>query len=441
VLDTGGKPDVLITAGPHETLAQPQLVGDGRTLLYAIRAGRTFNEGQIVVQPIDGGERRVLVEGGTDARVVSTGHLIWMRDDIVYGQPIDLGTLRLAGGPVAVIEGVRLGNNSGAGQYSVADNGTIVYAPGSSDAGRDLVWVDRSGHEEPTGAPAQSYTYPRVSPDGTRVAAATTDGDEDLWIWDFGRKTMTKLTAGPDMDTYPVWTPDSRSIVFRSGPAGGSSDVYRRAADGTGTLERLTNSPDSKSPQMVLADGQRVLVRTTSTDNTPSGTMQILPLKPGAPATPVLPKLKEVNAEISPDGRWILYQSSEGSTHDEIHVRPFPDTDAGHWQISSGGGSRPLWSRTGREIFFLGSSTTSSELLRVEVEPTPVGGSFRYGTASALFSLAPYIRGGLGRSWDISIDDKRFLVVKPTGVNLQTHDSINVVTHWFDELAAQVRAK
>jgi Tol biopolymer transport system component len=441
VPETSGTPETLITA-PNEaagyTMASPQLVDDGRAVLYTVRTKLSFNEARIVVHPF-GGTPRVLIDGGSDGQIVPTGHLLWMRDNRLHAQAINLKTLQLAGGPVPLIEGVRTATATGVGQVGVSDSGTIAFVPGSVATAADLVWLDRAGHEEPTGAPPQAYTYPRISPDGTKVVANTTDGDLDIWIWDFVRRTPTRLTSGPEADSYGVWTPDGRSIVFRSGPSGGLPNIYRRAADGTGSLQRLTNAPASQAPQMVLTDG-RILFRSAASDTTAAGPLMIVPLEPGATAEKVFPAQPAPisNAEVSPDGRWIAYQSVEGSSRTEIHVRPFPGVDSGQWQISSSGGTRPFWSRNGRELFY---ASMTGKLMRAEVQPTRPGGPFAYGLPAELLDVRKYSPGAIGRGLDISPDGQRFLMVKPVSPVTSTHETLVVVTHWFDELRSRVKGK
>jgi Tol biopolymer transport system component len=319
----------------------------------------------------------------------------------------------------------------------------MVFAPGTSDQTSDLIWVDRSGHEEPTGAPPLAYAYPRVSPDGTKIVLNTTDGDLDIYVWDIARKTMTKLTSGPDRDAYAVWTPDGRSIVFSSVSTNLSGDLYRRAADGTGSAERLTDSPESEAPQMVLADGRRVLVR-SMTGSLVQGELQVWPLEPGGKPEPVFakPPAAQVSGEVSPpDGRWIAYESPEGSTRPEIHVRPFPATDSGHWQITSGGGSRPMWARSGRELLFQSGIGPNARLMSVPVQTAPSGGPFTYGTAAPVTDLSKYRQGAVGRSYDIFPDGQRFVMLKQVGLDPNERLSLTIVTHWFDELRARVKAK
>ena len=341
-----------------------------------------------------------------------------------------------------MIEGIRMGGATGVAQLAIADNGTLVLTQGAATAVGNLVWVDRTGRAEPTGAPAQAYGYARLSPDGTKILATTTDGDADLWLWDIARKTSTRLTSGPETDSYPVWTADSKFILFRSGPGGTDKiDLFRRAVDGTGDALRLSDASLVDTPMAILKDG-RVLLRRTPNDTSPLGTLEILPVETGAKPVPLFAKQPAaiVNAEISPDGRWLAYQSSEGSTRNEIHVRPFPNVESGHWQISSALSSRPMWSKSASSLELFYHAVLSggiARLMRVTVPAIPAGAPFTFGASEPLLDLSGYSAGALGRAWDISADGKRFLMVKVANAEPVERNSMIVVTHWFDELKAR----
>ena len=435
IAETGGKPRILVsvTQDSGELIGHPQLLNDGRDVLYSVRQrDSTWNDAEIVVQPLDGGARRVLIPGGTDGRVLPSGYLVSWRDDSLWGQAFDERTLRLAGGPVPLEEGVRAavaaGGGTGIGQFSIADNGTLVFVHGT-DALSTLVWVDRLGKVEPIGAPPHDYQHPRISPaGGLKIAVAATDGDVDIWIWDEGRKTPVKLTSGPDRETYPVWSRDSAHIYYNSNAAG-RQEVYRRAADGTGGADRLTNTPDTKLPLAMMPDSQGLLVRTVTVETK----LAVLSLVDRALKPLLKTSFNQVNGEVSPDGRWILYQSEEGSTVEEVHVRPYPDTDAGHWQISTGGGRMPLWSRSGREILYVARGP--DRLMAVPVTPVAAGAPF--GTPVVLFA-APYRLTAIGRTFDISPDDKRFVFVRSGDTEANTLPALTVIVHWLDSVKTRV---
>lgn len=435
VADTGGTPETLVEVAQdsNEEMARPQLVNGGRDIIYSVRpAGTAYNDGQIVIQPVGGGARRVLVQGGSDGRLVSSGHLLWVRDNTLFAQPAS-ASAQLSGGPVPVVEGVDATSITGTGKYAVSDNGLIAFLPGAGDVKSDLVWIDREGREEKSGAPSRAYQYPRISPDGTRVAASASDGEQDIWIWDFARQTMSRLTSGVDQDAYPVWTPDSRQVLYRTSQST-QAEIFRRMADGTGAAEQLTTRPRIfDTPFQVLKD-QRVLA--LSADSAASFLYVLTPGADGTAAPLISTSSRQVgSAEVSPDGRWIAYQSSEGSTVDEIHVRPFPKTDGGHWQISSGGGRMPLWSKDGTELFF--RTSNRGRLMGVTVQATPGRPDFVYGSPAQVLDTSTWRGGNVGRPYDITADGRRLLAIIPVTANSAERPTITVITNWFDELRAR----
>ncbi len=434
VNEEGGKPKTLVSVKPGsgELFAQPQFLNDGRALLYTVRRrGASFNEGQIVVQTMPDGDRGVLVSAGMDGRVLPSGHLIYTRDNTLFAQAFNPATLQVSGGEIPVVEDVRQAGGSGAGEFALSEAGTLVYVPGANSGMGELVWVDRQGHEKPTGAPPHNYLFPRLSPtDGTKIAVSAMDGDNDILVWDDVKKTPLSLTSGPDTDLAPVWALDGRSVIFRSNP-GSQEGLFRRAADGTGRIERLTNSPDAEYPLGVLKDG-RLLLRLRTR-------LSLLTLGGEAKLEPVLPTVKEgqTDGAVSPDGRWIAYQSREGSTREEIHVRPFPNTDAGHKIISSGGGSHPVWAPSGLELIYCARSPV--RLVVVKVAPVPPGADFVSGTPETLLDGTKFFLPQYAPTFDISADGQRFLMAKP--LNANERPSLTVVMNWFDELRAAMKGK
>jgi eukaryotic-like serine/threonine-protein kinase len=261
--ENGGAPETLVTAAsPDERLAQPQLLPDGRTLLYTVRVSNADGN-QIVVQGLNDKTRRVLVDSGLDGRIVSTGHLLWVRDSTLYAQAIDPKSLVLSGTPVALVEDVATSSLSVVAQMGLADNGTLVFLTGTSDESSDLVWTDRGRKIEPLGAPRRIYQYVRLSPDGKRVVANTVDGDRELLVWDIALKTSSKLASNMPFGGRPVWSHDSKWVIYPWRAAASEPyALYRQAADGTGVPERLFSAPGFESPLMALPDG-RVLLKST----------------------------------------------------------------------------------------------------------------------------------------------------------------------------------
>ena len=306
-----------------------------------------------------------------------------------------------------------------------------VDAPaGLAGTARTLVWVDRMGKEEPIAAPPRGYVYPRLSPDGTRVAVAAIDQEQDIWIWDLRRATLTRLTLEPGVNQYPVWTPDGRRIIFTSDRAGGVANLWWQAADGTGAAERLTTSSNAQVPTGISPDGTQVVF----TEPTPTMGRDLLrlALDGSRRVTPLLQtKFDERNGIVSPDGRWLAYES-DSSGRFEIYVRPFPNAGGGQWQVSTGGGTRPLWARSGKELFFFGPD---GALMRVGVEAS--GATWNAGTPTKLLEGRYFTGGGVntGRTYDVSPDGQRFLMIKAPGADsAAAPPSIIVVQHWDEEL-------
>jgi serine/threonine-protein kinase len=271
---------------------------------------------EIVVQAIHGGHRRVLVRGGSDARLLSTGHLVYTRSGTLFAVAIDPKRFELNGSPVPMVEGV-------VAQFDVADNGTLVFMPGTpaDSPKRTLVWVDRQGREEPLSAKPRAYHHLRLSPDGRQIAVEIRDEENDIWTWDLVRKTLTRLTIGPSSDGYPVWTHDGRHVIYRSTGARGTT-MFRRAADGTGSAATLLHAPADISPQSLSQDDKQLVYRGL---NPKTGRdLMLLPLDPTGSPTPLIQtEFTEDNGHVSPDGRWIAYESNESGAR-EVFVRPFP---------------------------------------------------------------------------------------------------------------------
>jgi Tol biopolymer transport system component len=440
--DSGGTPQIIFSVDEKkETVRQPQLLDDGAHLLVSVQpqGAQSQDDSDIVLVTIASGERRVLVHGGTDGHLLSSGHLVYIREATLLAVAVDMKRLETSGGPVSVVEGVNEVNASGAGQFAVAGNGTLVFAPGSAaSAQRTPVWVDRKGKETPIPAKPRAYRYARLSPDGKQFAIDATDEDYDIWIWDFARESPSRLTFGPARDQYPLWTRDSHWVIYQTLDSDTSGGIFRRAADGNGGAETLLKDGINPAPTSLSPDG-KLLVYTETGPGTGQDVM-LLPLDPAGPAKPLLhSRFDERNADVSPDGRWIAYASNETAGVTNVFVRPFPAVDTAQWQVTTTGGSVPTWSKDGRELICAMTQPGGPPSLAAFPVPViPAGASFTTGKPEVLFSMVPYY-SFVGRTYDISRDG-RFLLLK-TGAATTLHPSITVVSHWVDELRARVTAK
>jgi Tol biopolymer transport system component len=436
----GGKPEVLTKPDTQKGEADhfwPEVLPGGNAVLFTIvsiggapaATARAIDNAQIAVLDLRTGGQKILIQGGSYPRYVRSGHIVYGAAGALRAINFDLDRLEVRGDPVLIQQSV-VTTGIGAANFSIASDGSLVYLAGSAagPADRAIVWVDRQGREEPVGAPRRQYMFPRISPDGSKVAVDSRDENLDIWIWDFGRTTLTRLTFDPGLDTTPVWTRDGSRIVFT---AHASSSLFWKAADGTGTAEQLTASSNALFPSSFSPDGTRLVLREQQPGQ--GFDMSVLVMDAERRVRPLIQtSFNEVNADISPDGRWMAYQSNESGTgRFEVYVRPFPDVDSGKWQISSGGGGWPVWARSGRELFYFVGSGRTAGLMSVPIQP---GATFTWDKPRLLFE-GPYIGPNFGRSYDVSPDGSRFLMIKDDlPSDAAPAPQLVVVQNWFEEL-------
>jgi serine/threonine-protein kinase len=384
---------------------------------------------QIAVFDRESGTYEIVLRGGTHARYVSSGHLLYAAADTLRAVTFDPVTFDVRGTPVPVVPDVLTTTgvtSSGGVQAVVATDGTLIYVRGVNpgSARRTPVWIDRQGRESALVAPARAYVSPRISPTGGHIVYAA---EADLWIWDAARLTFTRLTFDPALDAWPVWTPDGRRVIFSSERDGGRN-LWWQSADGSGGIERLTRSLNPQNPTSVSPDGNRV-VFTEAGKPTAEDVMQVELSGNHEVTALVETPFAERNGVISPDGRWLAYEATEGGPN-EIHVRPYPNVGDGRWQVSSGGGTRPLWSRDGRELFYV---TGTGAIMGVRVD----GGKAWSATPAVNIIGSGYmtnLQGFLGRTYDVSPDGQRFLVLKSTADVDARPPELVVIQHFDEEL-------
>ncbi len=405
-----------------------QILPDGDWILYT--ANFFAAQPKAMVQSLKSGERRELLQGAS-ARYLTTGHLVYSIENSIYAVPFDLSSLKVGDGAVPVVGGVSRGIAS---EWTVSDSGTLVYIPGTKVGvgfSHSLVWVDRAGKEEPIAAPPNPYWFPRISPDGTRIALSIgIPGDTDIWIWDLIRKGLTRLTFD-GTSAVALWTPDGKRIAYTNE---GENKVFYKAADGTGKSDFLAGIPDKRLNPWSWADNGKVVVLEDygrgAFDN-----IGMLASEGDRKWKPLLnEKFAERQPQVSKNGRWLAYVSNESGKY-EVYVRPFPDVGAGRWQVSTNGGENPLWSPDGRELFF----RSRDAVMAVSVKTDP---GFSYETPKILFQGSYFLLTGVvGTLWDISPDGKRFLMIKQSPGESGSNPKINVVLNWIDELKQRVPAK
>jgi serine/threonine-protein kinase len=444
----GGTPTVLTRPERGQGAVDhlwPEMLPGGHAVLFTVTtinsgtAGGDLSTARIAVLDLQTGNSTVVVRGGSDAHYASSGHLVYGADGTLFAVPFDVKTFTTHGTPVPIVRDVLATPNGGV-DAALSSTGTLVYSRGVLPTTVPVgspVWVDRNGQEQATGMPSRPYGVIRVSPDGTRAAVDIRNpASSDVWVWDFARSTLTRLTFEPETDDNPVWTPDGRRVVYRSFRKG-VPQLFWTFADGTSTPERLPTSSvvigNGPIPKGMAPDGQSVVIIET----TPKGDQDLMQvfLDKDKHVQPLLTTAAaESNADVSPDGRWLAYQSDESGSLD-VYVRPFRDVNGGRWQISSGGGSRPVWSHDGRELFY---TSANNELMTVQVQTTP---TFTAGRPAKLFDWH-FVPGNGYRAYDVSPDGRRFLMIKQTASDdvSVTSPNIVVVENWLDELKRLVPA-
>lgn len=428
----GGPPELLVApnAGRGELLyAWPHWLPNRSALLFTILPARASIEAaQIALLDVETRETRVILTGGTSPRYSPTGHLVYAARQRLFAVAFDPDSATTSGQPVELRGiAVSMQEDNGAAQFALASNGTLAFIEPETPRERPrqtLAWIDRAGNETPLSLEPRLYNAPRVSPDGTRIAFDIIGGNRDVWVWDVGRQSLTRLTDGPNEDMLPLWSRDGRRIYFTSA-RGGNFDIYSQAADGSSPARLELASPGFQAPNSFSPDGTKLVAQLEFRD------ISVIDL-----ARSTLEPLLQSDAiewlgEVSPDGRWLAYDSNESGQF-EVYLRPFPDVTGARVQVSAGGGF-PRWGPPGsNELYYL-TADGAMMAVAVELEPT-----LRVGRPTALFQFAE--QGGLGtssRPYDVA-SDGRFIAPRVLADDLSRSVTVTVILNWFEELREQV---
>jgi serine/threonine-protein kinase len=416
--------------GEGDHLWPEVLPGSNAVLFTLAPTTGGLDQSQIAVLDLSTGVQTILVPGGSDAHYLPTGHLIYAAGGMLRAIRFDLAQLTVIGTSVPVLSQM-MTSTFGAAELAAATDGTLVYVPSGvpgREALRGLTWVDRQGHETAIAAPPRAYSYPRLSPDGTRIALYLNDQEQDIWLWDLERSILTRVTSDPGFDTYPVWMPDGRRLVFSS-ERGGGRNLFMQEVTLASTAERLTKSGNRQHATSVSPDGGH-LVFTETSPTTGEDVMELGLNAVHQVAPLVRTQFTERNGEISPDGHWLAYEAND-SGELQVYLRPYPEVASARWQVSTTGGTRPLWARNSQELFYL---TPAGALMQVGVthgttwaptSPTTLVVAGRYFAGTAALS---------GRTYDVSPDGRRFLMIKEAAVGTARADQMVLVQNWFEEL-------
>jgi len=426
----GGKPETLTTPDPKRDESShrlPSWLLNGKAVLFTVMKYHFDPKPWLALLRLDTGEWRVLFEDAADARYLPTGHLVFLRQGTLMAVRFDPAKLEVIGQPVALVENVMqafgltfAGHHTGAGQLGISDTGSLIYAPGGvpPPPSNSLVWVDQRGIEQPAAALQFPFSSPRLSPDGQRVAYTASS---QVYVYDLGRGTNSRLT-GEGWAFYTIWTPDGNRLLFSLGKSR-ADNLFWQPYDGSSPMERLTTSEYGQRPGSWSSDGKTLAFVDIHPDT--GADIAMLDVRSGR-VTPFLnSQFEEWYPEFSPDGRWMAYTSDE-SNRQEVYVRPFPGPGLKQ-QVSSEGGSEPLWARNGKQLFYRRED-------QVWVVDIRTNGGFAAGKPHLLFEKPGYGRTYPIRSWDLSLDGQRFLMVKFENRKPTPVTEMILVQNWFEEL-------
>jgi serine/threonine-protein kinase len=435
----GGEPDSLTTpdkAKDEVSHRLPHFLPDGESVLFTIMRESLDLQPRVALLDLKNRKWRVLEKDAADARYVPTGHLVFLQQGTLMVVPFDLGRHEVTGQPVPAIANVMQalniphpGHNTAAGQFSISNSGWLVYAEGGilPDSQDSLVWVDREGKAEPVVSSKVAFFAPRLSPDGQRIAYTTLSREQAAWICDINRGTAPFRLTSEGKAAWANWTPDGKWLVFgwsKSGPP----NLYWQPSDASSAMEPLTTSDYLQAPGSFSPDGATLAFTEWHPENGNSDIL-LLDLR-SRRVTPFLnSRADECLPVFSPDGRWIAYSSDEGKSDVwEVYVRTFPGP-GGKWLISHEGGIEPLWAHNGKQLFYRSLDGQQAWVVDVQTD-----GGFSPGKPRLLFKGQGLEQSGMSRGWDLSLDGRRFLMVKMEERKPQPVIEMILVQNWFDEL-------
>jgi len=435
----GGTPAPLTTLDTQkgETSHRwPQVLPGSNAVIFTVETTNTntFDDADIAAYSSSTGKTKTILHGGFHGIYLPSGYLVYMHNGTLYGVPFDAKGLEVTGQATAVVDNVVANPNTGTAQFSISENGVMVYVAGSAvDRSVSIYWMDADGKFAPLREPAGNYGNLALSPDGKRLAMDIREPKRtDIWVYELDRDTLTRLTFAGDGNSRPVWTPDGQRIVYSALEKNVAPNIWWIRADGGGDAQRLSQAKDSvQIPGSWSPDG-KILAFSQRNPNTG---MDIMTMrvdgseKTGWKAEEPKPFLNtnfsEVDPVFSPDGHWIAYLSNESGTN-EIYVRPFPGP-GGKWQISTGGGSQPAWGKNGKELFYL--AATRDKIMSVAY--TAVGDAF-HAEKPQQWSPGTILDRG---QFALSANGKRIAVEVPP-IN-----KVEFIFNFFDEVRNKVSAE
>jgi serine/threonine-protein kinase len=442
----GQPPERIVSLKSGERAFWPQMLPDGETLLFSLTTGMGQNLGEnleVVAQSIKSGARRTIVPGGNAARYLPSGYLVYAVGGVLLAAPFDPARAEMTGAPTPVVEGVGRGQ-SGTPQFSVSNNGSLVYLPGPASTGllqtaMNVAVLDEKGKVDILKLPAGPYESPRISPDGKRIVFASDDGREaTISVYGLdGASAPRRLTfEGEGKNRYPIWSADGKRVAFQSDRHGDLA-IFWQPADGSCCAERLTK-PETDEAHIPESWSRRDDLFSFSVVKSTSATLSTYSVA-DRKATPFsnVRSATMLNSDFSPDGQWIAYTVRGGTSITTIYVEPFPATGAKQ-QISTPKdlGHHPAWSPNGRTLFYIPGALPLTAV-SITTRPEFSAGNHQV-WPGRLPNNNPY---GGPRNFDVAPDGTRFVftTAEPGQAAAVIQPArIQVVVNWSEELKQRV---
>jgi Tol biopolymer transport system component len=417
------RPDTAAGEQEHD---YPQALPGGKGAIVQVWKG---SPSQNVIGALSFATGKVkTIAKGTCARFLPPDKLLYgTSDGRVFAVTFDEKALAATTEPVQVLDNVRAEATNGTVQFAVSESGALVYVPGGETA-RDVVLVSRNGTETSVDSTwVGAFSDLALSPDGSRLAMTIAGNNGSaVWVKRLPNGSLTRLTLKGASDR-PTWSPDGRTVAYLGNRAG-KRTAWMRRADGSNDEQPVNRKAPQLDEISFSPDGRLMILRSIGT--TANTRKLLIATSPdSAPKPLVHTDYDNYGAVISPNGKWMAYGSNE-SNQNEVYVRPFPAVDSARWTISVSGGAEPMWSRSGRELFF---RTSSGDMMAV---PIAAGGAFQAGTPAKLFTAPHLLADDRHHAYDISLNDQQFIMVRNSQKNAQT---LGVVVNWGAEIKRLTR--
>jgi serine/threonine-protein kinase len=405
----------------------PHILPEGKGVLFTVASP---GQSSIAVFFFETGQYRTLIEQGSCAYYVPTGHLVYYLAGDLIAIPFDLKAMKVTGPSVPVVEGVMsfVGWPGGA-HISLSRNGSLVYVPGSAATINDrIVRVDRTGKVEALPIPSGDYQSPRISPDGEKLLVVECEPIPHLWVFELARGSKLRITDDRGDTYWGIWSPDGKQIVFNSSLGGANMDLYSKPADGSAPDKRLTKSTNQLHllPKSWADDGKTLII-TKAVDPNTGFDIEMMQYEAADTPQPLInTRFNEFQPVISPSGRWLAYSSDE-SGRAEIYIKPYPGP-GGAIPVTTDGGREPVWNPSEKELYYRDDSGDKLFKVSIITEPT-----VQVGSPELLFEGRFFASSHLwGRNYDISPQGDFFVLIEEG--ETQPATQINIVRNWFEEL-------